>query len=113
LAFRLRSAAIQSRAPATGSGLSRKRRRTIRPRLSTAVKRVSRFHLASRIISHLDGTIATHELNCEYTPYVWNGERAEGLLSRVVAGSVLFDLADRPIGISNGVETPTWIIDKL
>jgi hypothetical protein len=38
LAFRFRSAAIQSRAAATGSGLSRKWRRTIRPRLSTAVQ---------------------------------------------------------------------------
>jgi hypothetical protein len=72
-----------------------------------AVPERQRFPIAS-----LDGTITTHELNCEYSPYVWNGARADGLLCRVVAGSVLFDLADRPIGISNGVETPTWIVGK-
>jgi hypothetical protein len=60
----------------------------------------------------LAGTIEHHELACEYTPYVWNGARVEGVLCRVVAGAVIHDLGDRPIGIANGVETATWIIDE-
>ncbi|HEX2687365.1 MAG TPA: hypothetical protein VHN14_12150 [Kofleriaceae bacterium] len=58
----------------------------------------------------LGGRIEHHELACEYTPYVWNGARVEGLLCRVVAGSVISDPGDRAIGIANGVETATWII---
>ncbi len=54
--------------------------------------------------------IAFHDLNCEFTPYVWNGSRVEGVLCRVVAGSVISDVGDRQIGIANGVETATWII---
>ncbi|CAN5374197.1 hypothetical protein BH11MYX1_BH11MYX1_02280 [soil metagenome] len=65
-----------------------------------------RFPVATR-----DG-ITSQELHCEYSPYVWNGHRIEGVLCRVVAGSVLFDLADRPIGIANGIETATWIVDR-
>jgi len=57
------------------------------------------------------GRIEHHELACEYTPYVWNAARIEGVLCRVVAGSVIHDLGDRAIGIANGVETATWIID--
>ena len=60
----------------------------------------------------LGGRIEHHELNCEYTPYVWNGARVEGVLCRVAAGSVISDTGDRPIGIANGVETATWIIDR-
>jgi hypothetical protein len=63
-------------------------------------------------VADLDGRIADHELNCELTPYVWNGERVEGVLCRVVAGSVISDLGDRPIGITNGVETATWIVER-
>ena len=59
-----------------------------------------------------DGGVSTHELNCEYTPYVWNGREIEGVLCRVVSGSVLFDFADRPIGIANGIETATWIVSR-
>jgi hypothetical protein len=59
----------------------------------------------------LHGRIEQHELACEYTPYVWNAARIEGVLCRVVAGSVIHDLGDRAIGIANGVETATWIID--
>ena len=58
------------------------------------------------------GRIEHHELACEYTPYVWNAARIEGVLCRVVAGSVIHDLGDRAIGIANGVETATWIIDR-
>ena len=58
----------------------------------------------------LRGRIEHHELTCEYTPYVWNAARSEGVLCRVVAGSVIHDLGDRAIGIANGVETATWII---
>jgi hypothetical protein len=58
------------------------------------------------------GHVAEHELNCELTPYVWNGQRIEGALCRVSSGSVLHDLGDRPIGISNGIETATWIVDR-
>jgi hypothetical protein len=60
----------------------------------------------------LAGRIEHHELGCEYAPYVWNGTRVEGVLCRVVAGTVIHDLGDRPIGIANGVETATWIIDE-
>jgi len=63
-------------------------------------------------VADLDGRIADHELNCELTPYVWNGERVEGALCRVVAGSVISDLGDRAIGIANGVETATWIVER-
>jgi hypothetical protein len=63
-------------------------------------------------VAHTNGQIAEHELNCELTPYVWNGERIEGVLCRVVAGSVISDLGDRAIGLSNGVETATWIIGR-
>lgn len=63
-------------------------------------------------ITDLDGNISFHELNCEFTPYVWNGERIEGVLCRVVAGSVISDLGDQKIGIANGVETATWIINR-
>lgn len=58
------------------------------------------------------GTVSDHELACEYTPYVWNGVRVEGVLCRAVAGSVISDLGDRAIGISNGVETATWIVAR-
>ena len=57
------------------------------------------------------GRIEHHELTCEYTPYVWNGACIEGVLCRVAAGPVISDLGDRAIGIANGVETATWIID--
>ncbi|MDX2088239.1 MAG: hypothetical protein SFX73_10330 [Kofleriaceae bacterium] len=67
---------------------------------------------AVRIASDGRGEVGTHELNCELTPYVWNGTQAEGVLSRVVAGSVISDLGDQPIGLANGVETATWIIDR-
>ena len=63
-------------------------------------------------IADQTGQIDYRELNCEFTPYIWNGARVEGVLCRVVAGSVISDLGDRPIGISNGVETATWIIDQ-
>lgn len=63
-------------------------------------------------VADLAGRIADHELGCELTPYVWNGERVEGALCRVVAGSVISDLGDRAIGITNGVETATWIIER-
>lgn len=63
-------------------------------------------------VADAEGNIAFHELNCELTPYVWNGERADGVLCRVVAGSVISDLGDRAIGIHNGIETATWIIDR-
>lgn len=63
-------------------------------------------------VADLDGSVAFHELNCEFTPYVWNGAHVEGVLCRVVAGSVISDLGDRKIGIHNGVETATWIIDR-
>lgn len=63
-------------------------------------------------IADADGNITHHELNCEFTPYVWNGECADGVLCRVVAGSVISDLGDRAIGVHNGVETATWIIDR-
>jgi len=59
----------------------------------------------------LGGRIEHHELTCEYTPYVWNGACIEGVLCRVAAGSVISDQGDRAIGIANGVETATWIID--
>ena len=59
-----------------------------------------------------EGKIAHHELACEYSPYAWNATRTEGVLCRLVAGSVIHDLGDRAIGISNGVETATWIIDE-
>ena len=72
-----------------------------------AIPERQRFPVAS-----LDGRIQTHDLNCEYTPYVWNGHDIDGVLCRVVSGSVLFDLNDRPIGISNGIETPVWIVDR-
>jgi len=58
------------------------------------------------------GRIEQHELSCEHSPYVWNGAHVEGVLGRVVAGPVIHDLGDRPIGLSNGVETATWIIDR-
>jgi hypothetical protein len=58
------------------------------------------------------GRVTDHDLSCELTPYVWNGERIEGALCRVVAGSVISDLGDRAIGITNGVETATWIVER-
>jgi hypothetical protein len=58
------------------------------------------------------GELSTHELNCEYSPYVWNGTRIDGVLCRVVRGSVISDSGDREVGIGNGVETATWIIDR-
>jgi hypothetical protein len=57
LAFRFRSA-IQARAAATGSGLSRKRRRTTRPKLSTAVQRVSPSASSSSITAASAGIAA-------------------------------------------------------
>ncbi|HEY4055611.1 MAG TPA: hypothetical protein VGM39_03345 [Kofleriaceae bacterium] len=58
------------------------------------------------------GAVTDHELACEYTPYVWNGDRIEGVLCRAVEGSVISDLGDRPIGIGTGVETATWIVSR-
>jgi hypothetical protein len=58
------------------------------------------------------GSVGVHELNCELTPYVWNGTQVEGVLCRVVAGSVLMNLGDQPVGLANGIVTPTWIIDR-
>jgi len=69
-------------------------------------------HRESFPVGLVDGSVGYHDLNCEYTPYLWNGYAADGVLCRVVAGSVISDLGDRPIGISNGIETPTWIIDR-
>ncbi|MDB4957887.1 MAG: hypothetical protein JWO36_5456 [Myxococcales bacterium] len=63
-------------------------------------------------VADASGRIAYHELACELTPYVWNGSRIEGILSRVVAGPVMFDFGDRPIGLDNGIETATWIISR-
>jgi hypothetical protein len=59
-----------------------------------------------------NGAIGFHELTCELTPYVWNGTRIEGVLCRVAAGSVISDLGDRAIGLANGIETATWIVDR-
>jgi hypothetical protein len=72
-----------------------------------AVAQRQRFPVVDR-----HGRIEHHQLACEYTPYVWNAARIEGVLCRVVAGSVIHDLGDRAIGIANGVETATWIIDR-
>jgi len=58
------------------------------------------------------GVVTDHQLACEYTPYVWNGTRVEGVLCRTVAGSVISDLGDAAIGIRNGVETATWIVSR-
>jgi hypothetical protein len=59
-----------------------------------------------------DGTVDFHDLHCELTPYVWDLSRVEGVLCRVVEGSVLFDHGNRPVGLVNGIETATWIIDR-
>jgi hypothetical protein len=72
-----------------------------------AVAQRQRFPVVDR-----HGRIEHHQLACEYTPYVWNAARIEGVLCRVVAGSVIHDLGDRAIGIANGVETATWIVDR-
>jgi hypothetical protein len=63
-------------------------------------------------VAQASGAIAQHDLNCEFTPYAWNGTRVEGVLCRLVAGSVIFDFGDRPTAIGNGIETATWIIDR-
>jgi hypothetical protein len=76
-----------------------------------AVAERQRFPVVS-LGGELGGRIAHHELTCEYSPYVWNAARVEGVLCRVVAGAVVSDLGDRPIGIANGVETATWIVDR-
>jgi hypothetical protein len=58
-----------------------------------------------------DGAVTHHELACELTPYIWDGERVEGALCRVLSGSVIFDFGDRALGLHNGIETATWIIE--
>ena len=56
------------------------------------------------------GQVTHHDVSCERTPYVWNGAHIAGLLCRVTTGGVLHDSGDRPIGIANGIEVPTWIV---
>ncbi|HEY4181368.1 MAG TPA: hypothetical protein VGM90_31195 [Kofleriaceae bacterium] len=63
-------------------------------------------------VADKSGAVSDHDLACEYTPYVWNGDRLEGALCRAVEGNVISDLGDRPIGIANGVETATWIVGR-
>lgn len=77
-----------------------------------AVPERQAFPVVSTTPGGTTGDIAFHDLNCEFTPYVYGGTRVEGVLCRVVSGSVIHDLGDKPIGVSNGVETATWIIDR-
>jgi hypothetical protein len=51
-----------------------------------------------------EGSVELRELNCEFSPYVWNGDEVDGAVCRAASGSVIS--AER----GNGFTTATWIV---